>query len=413
MELLPDGQELEGYLRTEPLSPTPAEPTTGSAWMTEPCHSPSDSHQTTPLITPHVLPRPPSNTTRQLHSQNTLASSAPVTDAEVLENGISRHSQPDATPASAAQEVASSSALQVIPATGRSQTPATRNDNRHAATHNKLNPSQQVFHRLAKLDPRALHFQGEDFFIMMDLWAESKWDSRKMAKNEWEEALQLFNERRQAKEPSPEHDTHTGQDISRQVSQGREDDISATCDCGTETFWQKHCYTVPGFEPQPLGSATSEGPATSSGTAGPSNAKGKGKVACNKDGAQRKLQACHRCSQEKYPGGEANRQINHKKSECSDGVSPSLRNIPLPLPLGVIKGKELKPNVFRQQCSRIQEKHKKEQPLSDEDQVFLRYYSENLIEGSDGAIFWPVGNLTVPPHSTIVQIGQSACIKLY
>lgn len=140
---------------------------------------------------------------------------------------------------------------------------------------------------------------------MMDLRAEHKWDSRKMRKNEWADAVQLFSKTRQEKEPSRALVPIQGkifQDefpkVEKTISQRLQtNNFEGPFNCGSlqilsyieltppiaksgnETFWRKHCYAVPGFGPQRPDSFVNEGQAGSSeGAAGPSDVKGKGKV---------------------------------------------------------------------------------------------------------------------------------------
>ncbi|KAG8916364.1 hypothetical protein FRC01_003198, partial [Tulasnella sp. 417] len=453
MELLPDGQELGDYLQMESTStgstplpdtmpaqtsePQPNTPIQSSSRpppfmfvppphpplhpIPKPQHlffgrfpknsqtpDPAISVQPSPLITPRVLLRPSSQTTR--HSRSGSTPGIPVTqptnattvgtsekartpkdhtDASLPQTVLSISSDasqtpntPAATARSGPQVVALASEPQPLPSDPNQNEQAFRNG-----------PSQQTFRRLTRLDPEALKFQDGDFLIMMDLRAEHKWDSRRMGSGEWAEAVQLFNKRRQEKKSHhivPIQGNIFQEELlkaERMISQRLLIGDFKARSSGSESFWRKHCSAVPGFGPGESGSPATmtqylAGP---SGTAGPSNIKGKGKVKLNKSGAERKPQVCRRCGEEKYPGGTTNKQLNHKKSECSDGVSPSLKDVPYPLPSGIISEKRFKVDNFRQQCSRIQKKQAEGQSLSREEQNLLAWYSKRVVEDLEGA----------------------------
>ncbi|KAG8937921.1 hypothetical protein FRC04_009873, partial [Tulasnella sp. 424] len=344
MELIPEGQALEEYLETEPprsghvspvtmlgthttelqpntpaqsnsqLSPFPSLPLPNLPLRPAPVHpffnqfssasqtpNPSSSRQATPLVLPRVLLRPPSGTTRHLPSQkspetpNTQQTRAvtPANSKTNLAPENPAHHGPSQTVLSAPPHEATHPST--IPATtfpaisqdlevaGRPQTPPPTRSNA-TSSQNKLSPSQQVFNYLTKVDPKALKFQDGDFFTMMVLRAERKWDSRKMGKSEWANVVQLFNKTRQEKEPSQELVPIQGkvfQDEFLKVERTISERLLAgkfEAKSGNETFWQKHCYAVPGFGPDPSAPAASKGQAKSAlGTADPSSIKGKGK----------------------------------------------------------------------------------------------------------------------------------------
>ncbi|KAG9028629.1 hypothetical protein FS837_003829, partial [Tulasnella sp. UAMH 9824] len=448
MELIPDGQALEDYLQTEPAMmgstalpsvvpvhntehqpPTPVYTSSRPIPFTflPPLNTPSPSvvqkpqhpffnrfpngsttsdpvvsRQPTPLITPRVLPRQSSRTTR--HASNVSTPGTPATQPAPTatlanpERGKTLKAAAHPILPQTTLPAASSATLKplavAVPSKPQLIAPMSQHDQ---VFHN--GPGQQVFHRLARLDPQALKFQDGDFLVMMDLRAERKWDSRRMGRKEWEDAVQLFNTRRQGNQPTRNMVPIQGkifQDeflkAERAISQRLLTSDFQARSSGTETFWRKHCFAVPGFGPGESGSPASDhvgqGLAGSSGSAGPSDIKGKGKAKANRDGAERKQQVCRRCRQTKYPGGKTNKGINHKKSECSDGISPSLKDIPYPLHSGIIRETKLDVDNFRRHCLIIQEKQVKCQLLSREEENLLAYYSENMVEGSDGATFF-------------------------
>lgn len=177
---------------------------------------PAVSRQPTPLIAPRVLLQQPSRTTR--HPRAVSTSGTPVTqpaltaipansasdkplkpaaDPTLPQTILSTSSNTAQSPKPPAAVVLSEPQV-ITPASG-SQTPSTVSQNDQVFLNG---PSQQVFRRLARLDPEALKFQDGDFLVMMDLRAEHKWDSRRMGRNEWEDAVQLFNKRRHEKQPT-------------------------------------------------------------------------------------------------------------------------------------------------------------------------------------------------------------------
>lgn len=248
---VPDGQELEEYLQMEPMTtgsatlppmhtaehqplhrnpgPTPftfvTPPDPPSHSVQKPQHpffdrfpknsqtpNPAVLREPTPLIAPRVLLRQPSGTTRHPHVVSTSGTPTPATNLANSEGDktleaaarstlprtvLSTSSNTGQSPKRPA--VAVPSKPQVITPANGPQTPSTASQNEQVF---RNGPSQQVFRRLARLDPEALRFQDGDFLVMMDLRAEHKWDSRRMGTTEWDNAVQLFNKRRQEKQPN-------------------------------------------------------------------------------------------------------------------------------------------------------------------------------------------------------------------
>ncbi|KAG9018757.1 hypothetical protein FRB90_009911 [Tulasnella sp. 427] len=433
MELIPYGQDIKEYLRPQPLSEAPP------VLPSPPLHDPRTSHpsghgmpkaqhpffdrfprpfqtpdasssrQSTPLITPRVLLRPPAKITRHvpsrspstaLHVQSHQTDQIPAS----LHVESPAHALPEDQPWTSAPPTTPMQPQ--VPHTQDKVVPGVASSSKQTA----LSPTQQTFQRLTKIDPTALKFQKDDFFIMMDLRAERKWDSRKMVQTQWEDAVQVFNQARQEKHPSRALVPLQGNVFQKELL-AAEKSVSLRLSShnykarsGDETFWRKHCFAVPGFGPEGL--VFEEAGSVPVEVAESSKANDKHDVTRNKDGSLRKTQVCRRCNQAKYPGGSTNTLINHKKSACSDGVSPTLKNVPFPLPVGVIKNKTLDLDMLRQSCSNIRQKQANRQALSLEEEAFLLYYSTNLVESPEGHVYWAIDEVSIPPHCPIVQVNN-------
>ncbi|KIO24054.1 hypothetical protein M407DRAFT_26496 [Tulasnella calospora MUT 4182] len=467
MELLPDGQDLSEFLQSEdqvapatavsgsvsqrfhPAMPGPSRSPTSASRVVLPelkkqhpyfnqfpspaNQNPFASRSSTPLVTPRVLPRPPAGTTRQPRSRSTSSRLAIQPMGGNFEDVTVRGQPPSLnqaiTPAKfladhmpcppmpSSHASLSTGQPTIVPEHPRTPPPLASNQPASSAV---LSPTQQTFEQLTRLDPRALKFQDNDFFVMMELREKWRWDSRKMSMSDWMQAVQVFNEKRQQNRPSkpmvPIQNKVFQEEflkVEKTISQRLLENNFRSATSGTETFWRRHCYAVPGFEPA--------APPTTRATpgAGPSRVpilsarEVKQKVTLKKDGSERKEQVCQRCRCAKYPGGQTNKQINHKRSECNDGVNSSLNKfVPYPFPSGVIKGKKLDIDALRRKCSTIRPKQVEQQPLSIEEENLLNFYSQNVYEGPDNVTYLAVGKLVVPSSCSLIYFNQQPHIRL-
>lgn len=241
-----------------------------------------------------------------------------------------------------------------------------------------------------------------------------------MNASDWTQAVQGFNEKRQEKSPSETLVPIQGRvfqeellKVEKAISQHLQANDFRSSTSGTETFWRRHCYAVPGFGPNiPTGATTANAAGLFGGPAPSGSLKGKGKATLKKGGLERKEQVCQRCHCRKYPGGARNKEINHKRSECNDGVSSSLKNIPYPFASGVIRGKELSIDTLRQKYNAIQSKQLEKQPLLIEEENLLEFYSQNVCKGPNNTMYLAFGDLVIPPTAIIDYINQKPHIKL-
>ncbi|KAF8423457.1 hypothetical protein L210DRAFT_3570273 [Boletus edulis BED1] len=191
-----------------------------------------------------------------------------------------------------------------------------------------LTRSQRLFSLATNIDARALVLsESGEFYLFMDMRAESKWVSHEMTSKRWVEATAEYNKRLVAKcgptavlkhplallrklgelEPRLMNRITKGHYASKRNS---------------EVFWKKHCNAVVLIKPEAEGASK--------------------KV--------RKAQTCSRCQTIMYPGSEGS-SLNHKRAYCSDGVRQVSKAgdevPPWPQPQGIFTaGKTFHPQVF-------------------------------------------------------------------
>ncbi|KAF8124424.1 hypothetical protein EV363DRAFT_1540574 [Boletus edulis] len=154
-----------------------------------------------------------------------------------------------------------------------------------------LTRSQRLFSLATNIDARALVLsESGEFYLFMDMRAESKWVSHEMTSKQWVEATAEYNKPKR----------------------------------NSEVSWKRHCNAVVLIKPKAEGASK--------------------KV--------RKAQTCSRCQTIMYPGSEGS-SLNHKRAYCSDGVrqvsffKAGDEVPPWPQPQGIFTaGKTFHPQMF-------------------------------------------------------------------
>ncbi|KAJ7081765.1 hypothetical protein B0H15DRAFT_912554 [Mycena belliarum] len=206
----------------------------------------------------------------------------------------------------------------------------------------RLTRSQRLFSVLTGTNPKALEIsRGHEFFLFVDMREELQWKTSDMTSKKWAEATVSYNERLGvsgvAKRPRALSDKLAELEraiLSRLITN------TFKSQRGDETFWRKHCFSVPLIKIE-------------------ANDKNTEELEKEKSNAARAVATCKRCSKIMYPG-PAKSPENHKKGYCSDGFKQKVveaESAPWPQPAGVFtSGSEFHPLVFLATIREVYEK---------------------------------------------------------
>ncbi|KAJ6497153.1 hypothetical protein C8R47DRAFT_1212691 [Mycena vitilis] len=183
----------------------------------------------------------------------------------------------------------------------------------------KLTRSQRLFLFGTGTNPKSLEIaKGPEFYLFMEMRAESGWKASDMTSKKWADAVGRYNERLAVKIPDA---------VTKSPPQN-----------GDEKFWRTHCYAVALLKAEPVASGVSDKAENTS---------------------SRKIAVCTRCSKVMYPGPTGS-QENHKKGYCSDGFKqkpPAGEVAPWPQPAGIFTtGSEFHPLPFLEAIRDVYEK---------------------------------------------------------
>ncbi|KAF8973794.1 hypothetical protein BDZ97DRAFT_1751761 [Flammula alnicola] len=249
-----------------------------------------------------------------------------------------------------------------------------------------LTRSQLLFSVGTSIDPRALQITGDDeFYLFMDMRAEFQWISFGMTASKWASAAKIFNDRLEVvgkkknieiikKNPRALVDKLNAIEpkISDRILKGNYHSKKSN----TDTFWTKHCVAVPALIKTETLSADGLSP------------------------KKRKGAVCTRCKAIMYTG---NKNLNHRKGVCADGVAQKPRPgsesdlLPeWPQPQGVFSaGKSFNPAKFLSTVRDLYEKvmdHHAQSPNTAveytlEDEAFSRMIASRTTSIGDHTYF--------------------------